>query len=397
MLTLLDQAQYYTHNMTSRKKDAATDYSTLRETTKKLLSKELAPQLETYESKGEFAKPVLLQLGKLGLAAPMLPEPYGMNDLIAQAIVSEEMGYISSGFGLSVLASIDLFGYNVGKLGTEEQKKKYLPGIVSGEKIGCWALTEPEVGSDAASVQTQCRKTGNDYIINGSKTFITNAPIADYFIIIAREDRENRAGTAFILERGTPGLRTGKPFHKMGHLSSPTGEIFLENVKVPATQVLGRPKEAFKGMKQSLDVERAIFSALAIGMIQFCLETMVRYGSQRKQFGVPILEHQMLQDKIAEVSSKLEVIRTYEYDVLEKLSSGAQINKEAAILKLLASQWVFETANHAVQTLGGYGYMREYQVERCLRDAKLFEIGGGTSEIQKLIIAKQTIKSIMEK
>jgi alkylation response protein AidB-like acyl-CoA dehydrogenase len=379
------------------KRNAQNDYSEVRDTVRKLLAKELLPQIDSWETKGEFAVPVLKKLAQLGLAAPMLPEPYGMDDLMAQAVVAEEMGYVSSSFGLSTLASVDLFGFNVGKLGTEEQKKKYLPGIVSGEKIGCWALTEPEVGSDAASVKTKCKKVGNEYVINGSKTFITNAPIADYFIIITKDEAgKDREATAFILERGMPGLRTGKPFHKLGHLSSPTGEIFLENVKVPASQVLGKPKEAFKGMKASLDVERAIFSALAIGMIQFCLDTMVRYGSQRKQFGVPILDHQMMQDKVAEVSAKLDVIRTYSYDVIKRISSGSTINKEAAILKLLASQWVFEAANHAVQSLGGYGYMKEYHVERFLRDAKLFEIGGGTSEIQKLIIAKQTIKQVLD-
>lgn len=379
------------------KRNATNDYSEVRDTVRKLLAKELFPEIDSWESKGEFARPVLSKLAKLGLAAPMLPEPYGMNDLMAQAIVAEEMGYVSSGFGLSTLASIDLFGFNIGKLGTEEQKKKYLPGIVSGEKIGCWALTEPEVGSDAAAIQTKCKKVGNDYVINGSKTFITNAPIADYFIIMTRDESgKDREATAFVLERGLSGLRTGKPFHKLGHLSSPTGEIFLENVKVSASNVLGKPKEAFKGMKESLDVERAIFSSLAIGMIQFCLDTMVKYGSQRKQFGVPILDHQMMQDKVADVSAKLDVIRTYAYDVIKKLSSGSVINKEAAILKLLASQWVFEAANHAVQSLGGYGYMKEYHVERFLRDAKLFEIGGGTSEIQKLIIAKQTIKQVLE-
>jgi alkylation response protein AidB-like acyl-CoA dehydrogenase len=372
-------------------------YSEVRNTVRKLLAQELLPKIDDWETKGEFARPVLTQLAKLGLAAPMLPEPYGMDDLMAQAVVAEEMGYVSSGFGLSTLASVDLFGYNIGKLGTEEQKKKYLPGIVSGEKIGCWALTEPEVGSDAAAIKTKCKKVGNDFVINGSKTFITNAPIADYFIVIAKnDDGKTREATAFILERKMAGLKTGKPFHKLGHLSSPTGEIFLENVKVPSSQILGNPKEAFKGMKASLDVERAIFSALAIGMIQFCLDTMVKYGTQRKQFGVPILNHQMMQEKVADVSAKLDVIRTYSYDVIKKLASGLTINKEAAILKLLASQWVFEAANHAVQSLGGYGYMKEYHVERFLRDAKLFEIGGGTSEIQKLIIAKQTIKQILE-
>ncbi len=376
---------------------------TIRASARKLLKKELLPHLEKLEDQGEFAKIALKKLGQAGMAAPMLPEPYGSGDLIAQTLIAEEMGYASSSFGLSVLASVCLFGANVGRQGTDEQKKKYLPGIASGEKIGCWALTEPEVGSDALSVKSRSRKEGDHYIIQGSKTFITNAPIADYFIVITREYDEDQApiqgfsgGTAFILERGMPGLTTGAPFKKMGHLSSPTGEIFLENVKVHESQVLGQPRKAFFGMKDSLDVERAIFSALGVGIMQFCLDTVVQYCSTRMQFGAPLKDHQLIQVKISQIASWTDVIRSYMMETVRKIEAGQSATKEASILKLLTAQKVFETASEAVQALGGYGYMREYGVERCLRDAKLFDIGGGTSEIQNLIIAKHVIREILE-
>lgn len=384
----------------------------IRTQTRKLLAKELLPRLEKTEESGEFCREAMRALGQAGLAGAMLPDPWGQGEilepgssisgLMTQIIVSEEMGYASSGFGLSVLASVCLFGGNVARQGTEEQKKKYLPGIASGEKLGCWGLTEPAVGSDAVSIRTRCERQGDHYVINGSKTFITNAPIADYFMIIAREYGADgkpvegfQGGTAFLLERGTEGLRTGKPFHKLGHWSSPTGEVFLENVKVPASQVIGKPGAAFLGMKVSLDIERAIFSGLGVGVMQYCLDAVIKYGAQRKQFGVPILEHQLIQDKVARMSASLEMTREYQYRVVEKLSRGQAANKEAAILKLMGARFCNEVAGEAVQALGGYGYMQEYGVERAFRDAKLFEIGGGTSEIQKMIIAKQAIKETL--
>ena len=312
------------------------------------------------------------------------------------------MGYYSSGFGLSALASVCLFGSNVARQGTEEQRRKYLPGIASGDKIGCWALTEPSIGSDAVSIQTRCDRKEDHYVLTGSKTFITNAPIADSFIVLAREVGPDgklvsgfQSGTAFILDRGMDGLRTGKPLHKMGHRSSPTGEIVLDQVKVPMNQVLGKPGMAFLGMKASLDVERAVFGGLGVGLMRFCLDTMVRYGAARKQFGVPILEHQMVQEKIAEVAAWTEMLVAYRDHVNHKLETGQSVNKEAAVLKFMGARWAFQAADHAIQTLGGYGYMEEYEVERCLRDAKLYDIGGGTTEIQRMIIAKQVIKEIL--
>ncbi|MCB0367677.1 MAG: acyl-CoA dehydrogenase family protein [Bdellovibrionaceae bacterium] len=376
----------------------------LRASAQKVLQNELLPKVEESESKAEFARDVHRSLGQLGLAGPMLPEAYGGADsLMAQLVVAEEMGYVDNGFGLSSLASTCLYGANVARHGTEAQKQKYLPSIIDGSRIGCWGLTEPEIGSDALSIKATAQKKGDGYILNGAKTFITNAPIADDFVILARLTDENGkpvgkgidGGVAFILEKGMKGLSTGKPFKKMGHISSPTGEVFMENVEVGPELLLGEEGRAFYDMKYSLDVERVIFSGLATGLMRFCLDATLKYTMERKQFGVPIAEFQMVQDKVAQMSMWYESSRTYLYQTLHKLEAGQSVNREAAIAKLLVAEGARHVADMAVQCHGGYGYMKEYQVERALRDSKLFEIGAGTSEIQKLIIAKQTYKEFL--
>ncbi len=373
----------------------------MRDSLRKILSQELVPRIEESEKSGEFCFQAHRALGEQGLLAPLFPASCGgADDIWGQLIVAEEMGFYNAGFGLSSLASTCLFGANVARTGTSVQKEKYLPSVATGEKIGCWGLTEPAVGSDATGVKTTAQKKGSHYLLNGSKTFITNAPIADYFIVIARELKEDgnpleegfKGGTAFILERSMKGLTTGQPFKKMGHRSSPTGEIFLENVKVNSEQVLGSPGSAFAEMKYSLDVERVIFSGLAIGMMKFCLEKTARYVLQRKQFGRAIASFQMIQDHLAKMATLTDASEKYLHSVTEKLAREGNVNKEAAMVKLFIAESLKEVTDRAVQCHGGYGYMEEYEVERYSRDSKLFEIGAGTSEIQKTIIAKQLLK-----
>lgn len=375
----------------------------VRQSIKGVLAKELAPHIEHSETTGEFCLTAHQALGRLSLAAPILSADYGgSDDVWAQLICAEEMGYLSSGFGLSSLASSCLFGANVSKHGTQAQKAKYLPQIASGEKMGCWGLTEPEIGSNAVGVKTTAQLDGDHYILNGTKTFVTNAPIADFFIVITRELDANgkaigegfKGGSAFILERGMAGLSTGKPFKKHGHRSSPTGEIFMEKVKVHKNQMLGSPGQAFGDMKHSLDVERIVFSGLAIGMMRFCLEKTAQYTMTRKQFDQPIANFQMVQDMIAKMAVLTDTSEKYLYDACQKLATNQEVNKQAAMAKLFIAENVMQVCNLAVQCHGGYGYTEEYFVERYLRDAKLYEIGAGTSEIQKLIIAKQTLKEI---
>jgi alkylation response protein AidB-like acyl-CoA dehydrogenase len=368
--------------------------SEFKETAGKVLDQYLVPNIERDEGQGTFCFEAQKELGKLGLLAPLLPEPWGIDNVYYQTELAEEMGYRCCGFGTSSLASTALFGANIARHGTKEQKEKYLPGISSGEKIGCWALTEPQVGSDALSVKTTISKDGDGYIVKGSKTFITNAPISDYFLVMARFEGEGiDGGVAVILEKEMAGLSTGNPFEKMGNKSSPMSEIFIDNVKVSQDHILGELGKGFYDMKNSLDIERVVYSALSVGIMRFCLETSIKYSAERKQFGKPINSFQMIQDKIAKMASSYEVCTSYLYTIAEKMQKGENINREAAITKYFIGKEAFDVANEAIQLHGGYGYMKEYNVERALRDTKALEIGAGTSEIQKLIIAKQAIKN----
>lgn len=365
-----------------------------RDTVKKVLAEYLKPHVERDEGQGTFCFEAQRELGKLGLLAPLFPDPWGVDDVLMQTILAEEMGYICCGFGTSSLASTALFGANIARHGSSEQKEKYLSGISSGDKIGCWALTEPQVGSDALSVKTTLTKKGDGYLLKGSKTFITNAPISDYFLIMARHEGEGiEGGVAVLVEKGMKGVSTGNPFQKMGNKSSPMGEIFLDDVEVGEEHILGELNKGFYDMKNSLDIERVVYSALSVGIMRFCLETSIKYAGQRKQFGKPIASFQMIQDKIARMSAAYEVCSSYLYDIAEKMQRGENINREAAITKYFIGKESFMVANEAIQLHGGYGYMKEYQVERALRDTKALEIGAGTSEVLKMIIAKQTIKN----
>jgi alkylation response protein AidB-like acyl-CoA dehydrogenase len=370
--------------------------SLIREEVRKFLKAELAPKADELNDKGIFPEETFRKFFAAGFGAAYLPEEWGgAGDLQGYSEIGQEMGRVDAGFGLSVMASAVLFGNNVFLHGTPEQKKKYLPGIVDGTKIGCWGITEPRGGSDALACATTCEKQGDDYIINGSKTFVTNAPVADYFIVIARLkgfEKGIEGGCAFVLEKGMPGLSTGNPFHKMGHRTSPTGEVFLENVRVSKNQLLGKEGFAFIDAKNSLDYERAIFAALGVGLIDECLNASVGYAAVRKQFGMPILEQQMIAEKIAQIGAEFEFLKHYLDMVIGKLSRGERVTKEAAVIKLLGGSLAKRAADEAIQIHGGYGYCTEYKVERYYRDARLYEIGGGTTEIQKMIVAKELAK-----
>jgi len=368
----------------------------LKNTVRRFLADRVAPFVSEMERNNSFDRAAFEAAGSLGFIAPYLPEIYGGAglDLKSAATVYEEMSRIDAGFAMSVFVSAVLFSRNIFLWGTEEQRLRYLPPVAVGKKIGCWALTEPSSGSDAFSIQTVYVKDGDGYRLRGNKTFITNAPIADYFLIIARDhdDPGNKKATWFIMERGTEGLTLSKPFDKMGLCTSPTGEIFLDDVYVPRQQVLGEEGRGFPMMMQSLDVERCLGSVVSIGIASACLDASVLYSQQRSQFGKTISEFQLIKEKLAEMMAGIELARTYLYHTIELIQKGALINTEAAICKLFASQVAVRCASEAVQIHGGYGYIKEYPVERYYRDAKLYEIGGGTNEIQKLIIAGKILE-----
>jgi alkylation response protein AidB-like acyl-CoA dehydrogenase len=365
-------------------------------TVERFIHKEVAPLAAKMDEEQLFPLKLYRRAAEIGLIQVFLPARHfeGGGEPRLQAILSELMVKGSLCFFTSLFTSASLFGANIASFGNPEQKERYLPPLVRGEKVGCWALTEPQAGSDALAIQATFAKNGDIYVINGSKTFITNAPIADFFIVLTREKgtRGINGGTAFILERGMEGLSTGKPFDKMGMRGSPTGEIFLENVMVSESQVLGEEGRGFRDTMNSLDMERLVGSTFgAIGVAKVCLEEALSYAKKRVQFGQPIANFQLIQEKLAEMVVGIEIAEVYAYDILTRAEKGERVTKEVAIIKLFSTSLATRCALEAIQIHGGYGYMKESPLERHLRDAKLFEIGGGTNEIMKLVIARELL------
>lgn len=354
----------------------------------------LTPELET---SAVPLRDLFRSMGDLGFLGSFFPEQYGGGgaSLVTRAIVSEEMARVNAGLDISVFADIVLFARALLNYGTDEQKQKYLVPVLRGEKIASMAITEPRGGSDALSARTSAKAVGSDYVINGSKTFITNAPIADFILVIARtagEAREIEGGTWFVLERGMSGLTTGKPFEKLGMKSSPTGEVFMSDVRVPSSHVLGEVNRGFYYLMESLDVERVLEGASTIGIAQGCLDTASAYVQQREVFGKKISQYQLIQEKIAAMAVGIELSRTMMHRLLHAVQRGERVTREAAILKLYSSTMAVQAASDTVQILGGYGYMETSPAARLYRDAKHHEIGAGTSEIMKIIISRETLE-----
>jgi alkylation response protein AidB-like acyl-CoA dehydrogenase len=371
------------------------EHRMVRETTRKFAEKELGPIASEIDEAERFPIEVYRKAGEQGLIGSTIPVEYGGGgaDLLTNALIKEEFCRVAAGFGMSVNMCTTNFSYFISKYGSEEQKRRYIPPVISGMAVAAFCLTEPEAGSDALSLKTNYRKEGDRYILNGSKTFITNAPIADYFMMMPRKQGTTGAkgGALFILERGLEGLSTGQPFKKMGMRCSPTGEVFLENVVVSKDQILGEEGRGFPILFETLDEERVLGASTALGIAHACLDVAVKYAKERVQFKKPIASFQLIQNLLAETATRLDIVRQYTYTLCPLIDRGVKLTKEAAIAKYYASIMATQAGLNAIQVLGGYGYMREYPVERYMRDAKLLEIGGGTSEIQKLIIAREIL------
>ncbi len=373
--------------------DLTVEHRMIQNSIREFCEGELDPIAQEIDRTARFPMEVFEKAGKEGFIGAMIPEKYGGSgaDLLSFYIIKEEFCRSTGGMGVSVAICTLNFCYFISKLGTEEQKSKYIPPVIRGQKLAAWCLTEPNAGSDTLGIQTRALRDGDHFVINGSKTFITNAPIAEYFIVIARTsgERSVKGGTNFILERGMQGLSTGEPFDKLGMRCSPTGEVFLDDVVATKEQVLGIEEEGFMDMFNTLDVERALAAATSTGITQACLDASVRYARRRVQFGKPIASFQFVQGMLAEMAMNLEVARTFAHKVVWLCEQGKKVVRETAIAKLFASEVAVKSATNAVQIHGGYGYIKDYPVERYYRDAKLGEIGGGTSEIQKRIIARE--------
>jgi alkylation response protein AidB-like acyl-CoA dehydrogenase len=368
------------------------EHQIVQRSIRKLCEIELDPIAREIDTDERFPMEVYRKLGQHGFLGALVSPEYGGSgsDLMTMYIIKEELCRSAAGVGVSVAICALNHCHFIARFGTDEQKQKYIPPVSQGERLASYCITEPNAGSDTLGIQTRARREGDYFVITGTKTFITNAPLADYFIVVARTsgERSVKGATNFILERGMEGVSIGKPFEKMGMRCSPTGEVFLEEVRVHKSQVLGKEEDGFGDMFTTLNAERALAAATATGIAQACFDASIRYARDRVQFGRPIGTFQFVQGMLAEMAMNLEMARTYAHKVVWLYEQGKTIRHEAAMAKLFASTMAVRTAQDAVQIHGGYGYMREYPVERYYRDAKLGEIGGGTSEIQKLVIGR---------
>lgn len=368
-----------------------------RKTVRRFMKDEVEPLVPQMEKDGRPPMSLLKRMGKLDLLGTYLPVEYGGAgaSLMTRAIVAEETARVNAGLDVTLFVNISLVAKHLAKYGTEEQKDKYLRPLISGDACASICLTEPSGGSDALSPRTTASKDGEHWVINGSKTFITNAPIAEFFLVFTRTsgcDRRAHGGTCFIVDRGMEGISVGQPFDKLCMRSSPTAEVFFDNVRVHESQILGEAEKGFYVMLDGLDVERVFEGASNTGIAQACLDIAVPYANERKVFGQTIAGYQMIQDKIARIASGVEISRTMFYHLVRAAERGEKITNEASMLKLYSSEVAVMASREAVQILGGYGLMEEYKVARLYRDAKHHEIGAGTSEIMKIIIHKETMK-----
>ncbi len=369
----------------------------MKESTRKFAERELSPGAIERDVKAEFNLAGFRKCGEFGLLGLPVPKEYGGSgtDVITMMAAMEGLGRgcTDGGLILSLGAHVCICTIPVWQFGSEEQKKKFLPGLCSGEKIGAFGLTEPNAGSDALAVQTTAKKDGDHWVLNGTKMFITNGPIADVVLTIATVDRAKKAGglTAFLVEKGTPGFSCSRELDKMGMRSSPTGELVFEDCRVPDASVIGDVGGGAAITLGTLGWERATMIASSIGGQERVLEKTVKYAQERVQFGKPIAKFQAIQHKLADMKANLEVCRLLVYKSAWMKQNGMDDMAFAAITKLTVSELGRANMLHALQVHGGYGYMREYEIERGVRDSMLGTIGAGTSEIQRMIIARSLL------
>ncbi|MYL32957.1 acyl-CoA dehydrogenase [Pontibacillus yanchengensis] len=354
----------------------------------------IAPRAVELDKNSEFPKDIFDEMGKLGILGIPFPEKYGGagGDTLTYALAVEEIGRVCAGTGLSYAAAVSLGASPIYYFGTEEQKQEYLVPLAKGEALGSFGLTEPNAGSDAGGTQTRAELDGDEYVINGEKSWITNAEYARNITVTAvtgKDDKGKSIISAFIVPQGTKGMKINSNYDKMGVRASNTSEIVLEDVRVPRENILGDPEKGFNQFLYTLDGGRISIAALAVGIAQASLDKALAYAKERKQFGRSISKFQAIQFKLADMAMEVDLARNMVMKAAWLKDQGKPFKKESAYAKLFASETAFRSANQAIQIHGGYGYMREYEVERYLRDAKLLEIGEGTSEIQRLVISRE--------
>lgn len=365
----------------------------LRESVYQFARDEIAPRAADIDRDNDFPRELWTKMGSLGLLGITIPDAYGGSGMgyLAHAIAMEEISRASASVGLSYGAHSNLCLNQIRLNGTEEQKQHYLPKLCSGEHIGALAMSEPSAGSDVVSMRLQATREGDHFVLNGNKMWITNGPDADVYVIYAKTDADagSKGITAFIVERNTPGFSRSPKLDKLGMRGSNTCELVFEDCQIDASQVLGEIGSGVKVLMSGLDYERAVLSGGPVGILQACLDTVLPYVHDREQFGQPIGEFQLVQGKLADMYARCSASRAYLYAVCEALDRGESSRKDAAAVILYTAEAATQSALDAIQLLGGNGYINDYPTGRLLRDAKLYEIGAGTSEIRRMLVGRE--------
>ncbi|KMN43030.1 MULTISPECIES: acyl-CoA dehydrogenase AcdA [Bacillus] len=372
------------------------EHEMIRKMVRDFARNEVAPTAAERDEEERFDRALFDQMAELGLTGIPWPEEYGGigSDYLAYVIAVEELSRVCASTGVTLSAHTSLAGWPIFKFGTEEQKQKFLRPMAEGKKIGAYGLTEPGSGSDAGGMKTTAKRDGDHYILNGSKIFITNGGIADIYVVFALTDPESkqRGTSAFIVESDTPGFSVGKKESKLGIRSSPTTEIMFEDCRIPVENLLGEEGQGFKVAMQTLDGGRNGIAAQAVGIAQGALDASVEYARERHQFGKPIAAQQGIGFKLADMATDVEAARLLTYQAAWLESEGLPYGKESAMSKVFAGDTAMKVTTEAVQVFGGYGYTKDYPVERYMRDAKITQIYEGTQEIQRLVISRMLTK-----
>jgi alkylation response protein AidB-like acyl-CoA dehydrogenase len=368
----------------------------LRRSIREFAEGEILPHVMEWDEVSHFPIEIMPKLAEMGLLGVIFPEEYGGAGLgyIEYVIAIEELSRVDGSIGIIVAAHNSLCSNHIFKFGSEAQKQKYLSPLAQGKKIGAWSLTEPEAGSDAGGTRTTAKRDGNHWIINGAKTFTTNGHYAHVCVAMAVTDKSKASHgiSAFIVEKGTPGFKPGKKENKLGLRASDTSEVIFSDCRVPQENLLGDEGEGFTGSLKILDGGRISIAALALGMAQGALDAAIKYAKQRKQFGQPISDFQAIQFKLADMATEVEAARLLVYQAAWLADKNSvRFTRESSMAKLFASEVAVRVANECVQIHGGYGFIKDYPAEKFYRDVKLCTIGEGTSEIQKLVIARQLL------
>lgn len=368
----------------------------LRKMVRDFSKNEVEPTAAERDEEERFDREIFDKMAELGLTGIPWPEEYGGigSDFISYVIAVEELSRVCASTGVTLSAHISLASWPIYTFGTEEQKKKFLAPLAAGEKLGAYALSEPGAGSDVSSMRTQAKLDGDSYVLNGSKVWITNGGVADTYVVFAKtnQDEGNRGISAFIVEKDTPGFSTGKKEKKLGIRSSPTTELIFEDCRIPKENLLGEEGQGFKIAMMTLDGGRNGIAAQAVGIAQGALDESVAYAKEREQFGKPIAALQGISFKLADMATEIEASRLLTYQAAYLESEGLPYSKASAMAKLFAGDTAMKVTTEAVQVHGGYGYTKDYPVERYMRDAKITQIYEGTQEIQRLVIGRMVTK-----